>query len=119
MLKGFLSGRLTAAPVLKSTSNGKQVCQLRVAYSYPRGIDRTGFVDVEIWGPVAKANAENLVAGQQVTVDGNFSFSQWDKDGESRSKLVLVSQDIVWGPKPKAFWDNQSTEAPSPDPVAA
>ena len=56
-LKGFLSGRLRAAPVLKSTGNGKQVCQLRVAYSCPRGIDRTGFVDVETWGPVAKANS--------------------------------------------------------------
>jgi single-stranded DNA-binding protein len=37
MSKGFLSGRLTTEPVRKTTPTGKQVCTLRVAYSYPRG----------------------------------------------------------------------------------
>ena len=107
MLKGFLNGRLTSEPTLKTTTTGKTVCTLRIAYSYPRGIDKTGYVDVEIWGPAAEANAKNLVAGQLVTVDGNFSHSEWETDGTRHSRLTLVANEVVWGAKPKAFWDRQ------------
>ena len=56
-----ITGRLTDAPTLRYTADGKAVANLRVAVNGRN--DRVDFIDVTVWGKPAEAVAEHKTKG--------------------------------------------------------
>lgn len=69
----FISGRLGRDPELKYTQSGKAYCRLSVACFYKvKEEERTDWVPVQVWGPLAENCGSNLQKGQPQD-RGNFS----------------------------------------------
>ncbi len=56
--------------------------------------DEVSFVDVTLWGKQAEFAVEYAKKGKKVAVNGRLRQESWEKDGEKRSKLVVVAENI-------------------------
>lgn len=97
-----LMGNLTRDPELRSTPNGQSVCSFSLALnrSY-KGADGnwtevTDFVDVVAWGPLGERVAQYLTKGRPALVAGRLQSSSWEKDGQKRSKVEVVANDVTF-----------------------
>lgn len=107
MINTTALGRLTQAPSLEETPNGKKVCKFRIACD--RGAyEGTDFISIETWRG-AEANFENLTKGQMVQVTGKLRSSEWtDDNGQKRSRVFINADDVSWLTKA-----NNTEQAPS------
>jgi len=90
-----LAGNLTRSPELKHTANGSTLAKFGLAVNRTRTVNgekkqTTCFVDVVAWGKQAEVIAEYLKKGDPIYLEGRLDFSQWEKDGQKRSKLEVV-----------------------------
>ena len=92
-----VEGNLTADPRFNYTSNGKPVCNLRIAVSSRRK-GRDGeyadtppvFYDLTVWGQPAEHVAESLHSGDRVLVTGHTYVEAFtDSAGDQRTKQVI------------------------------
>ncbi len=97
-----LMGNLTRDPELRQTPNGQNVCSFSLALnrSY-KGADgnwqeATDYVDVVAWGPLGERVAQYLNKGSQCLVSGRLQSRSWDQDGQKRSKVEVVAQDVTF-----------------------
>lgn len=95
-----LVGNLGADPEVRSTQEGKPVCNLRIAVTSPpfdgKGEDVTGWHDVVVWGKPAEA-VGRLGRGDAVIVIGRTQTRSYDKDGVKHYRTEIVAEHI--GPK--------------------
>ena len=57
--------------------------------------ENTTFVDVSIWNNNGAENVANsLSKGDRVIVSGKLKQSQWEQDGQTRTKLEMVATEI-------------------------
>ena len=56
--------------------------------------DVPNFVDCVAFGARAEALSKILKKGMKVAVDGKLRYSSWEKDGQRRSKLEVVAEEI-------------------------
>lgn len=96
-----LLGNLTRDPELRHTNNNTAVVSFGMANNrrYKAGDDmkeETTFVEVECWGRQAELVNEYCKKGKQVLVNGRLKLDQWEKDGEKRSKLMVVANNITF-----------------------
>lgn len=96
-----ISGNLTRDPELRSTAGGTQVLSLGVAVNDRRKNPQTGewedypnFVDCTMFGARAEAVSRYLSKGSKVAIDGRLRYRQWERDGQRRSKLEVVVEEI-------------------------
>jgi single-strand DNA-binding protein len=94
-----LVGQLTADPVLRAMSDGRNVCDLRLAVNDQRDQPPL-FIDVATFGPAADACAEYLCRGRAVAVTGRLVYQEWEKDGVKRSKHQVVGRVTFGGREP-------------------
>ena len=99
--KVFISGNLTRSPELRATSGGTSVLDFGVAVNERRKNpqsgeweDRANFVDCAMFGKRAEAVEKFLSKGQKVAIEGKLRFSSWEKDGQKRSKLSVIVDEI-------------------------
>lgn len=97
-----LMGNLTRDPELRSTPNGQSVCSFSLALnrSY-KGADgnwqeATDYVDVVAWGPLGERVAQYLTKGRPALVSGRLQSSSWEKDGQKRTKVEVVANDVTF-----------------------
>ena len=90
-----LVARLTRDPESKTTTSDRSVCSMRVAIDRPRS-DGADFVDVTAFGKLADVCMEYLEKGRQIAVEGRLHYSEWDKDGERRSRHEVIAQQITF-----------------------
>jgi single-strand DNA-binding protein len=97
-----LMGNLTRDPELRSTPSGQSVCSFSLALnrSY-KGADgnwqeATDFVDVVAWGPLGERVAQYLTKGRPALVSGRLQSSSWEKDGQKRTKVEVVANDVTF-----------------------
>ena len=97
-----LMGNLTRDPELRSTPNGQSVCSFSLALnrSY-KGADgnwqeATDYVDVVAWGPLGERVSQYLTKGRPALVSGRLQSSSWEKDGQKRSKVEVVANDVTF-----------------------
>ena len=95
------SGNLTRDHELRATAGGMQVMSLGVAVNDRRKNQQTGewedypnFVDCTMFGTRAESLARFLSKGTKVAVEGKLRWSQWERDGQKRSKLEVVVDDL-------------------------
>lgn len=93
----FLIGRLTRDPELRFLPNGTPKAELRLATSREYK-DRNGekqkdtcYVDIVVWSRQAEIAKQYLAKGRQVFVEGRLEYQEWEKDGQKRSKHVVVA----------------------------
>lgn len=91
----FISGRLGRDPELKYTQKGKAYCRLSVACSYKvKEEERTDWVPVQVWGPLAESCGSNLQKGQRVMVRGRYSSSSYESP-QGKKYFTQVVADLV------------------------
>jgi len=97
-----LMGNLTRDPELRATPNGQQVCSFSLALnrSY-KGADgnwqeATDYIDVVAWGPLGERVAQYLSKGRPCLVNGRLQSRSWEQEGQKRSKVEVVAQDVTF-----------------------
>ncbi len=95
----ILVGRLTRDPELRYTPAGTAVAALGLAVNNRRKVgdewkDEPCFVDVKVFGRQGELCSEYLAKGRQVGVEGRLSYSRWEKDGQTRSKLEVTASNV-------------------------
>lgn len=96
-----ISGNLTRDPDLRGTQSGMSVLGIGVAVNDRRKNPASGewedypnFVDCVMFGTRAASVAPYLAKGSKVTIEGKLRWSQWERDGQKRSKLEVVIDEI-------------------------
>ena len=98
----ILMGNLTRDPELRQTPNGQNVCSFALALnrSFKGGDgewkEATDYVDIVAWGPLGERVAQYLSKGRPCLVNGRLQSSSWEKDGQKRSKVEVVAQDVTF-----------------------
>lgn len=98
----ILMGNLTRDPELRQTPSGQNVCSFGLALnrSY-KGADgqwqeATDYVDIVAWGPLGERVAQYLSKGRPCLVNGRLQYRSWEQEGQKRSKLEVVAQDVTF-----------------------
>lgn len=96
-----ISGNLTRDPELRATAGGTQVLSFGVAVNDRRRNAQTGewedypnFVDCTMFGNRAEAVGRFLAKGMKVAIEGKLRYNSWEKDGQKRSKLEVIVDEI-------------------------
>lgn len=98
----ILMGNLTRDPELKAIPSGQSVVSFSLAlnrsYKDSSGEwkEATDFVDVTAWGPLAERVAQYCQKGKQVLVNGRIQSRSWEQDGQKRSKVEVLAQDVTF-----------------------
>jgi|SRR3989344_189642 len=98
----ILMGNLTRDPELRQTPNGQNVCSFSLALnrSFKGGDgewkEATDYVDIVAWGPLGERVAQYLTKGRPCLVNGRLQSSSWEKDGQKRSKVEVIAQDVTF-----------------------
>lgn len=115
-----ITGNLTRDPELRVTAGGTQVLSFGVAVNDRRRNPQTGewedypnFVDCTMFGNRAEAVSRFLAKGSKVAIEGKLRYSSWEKDGQRRSKLEVIVDEIEF------MSQRQGGAAPAAAPVAA
>ena len=93
----IVSGNLTRDPELRQTASGLPVLGFGMAVNDRRKNQQTGewedypnFVDCTMFGTRAEHVAKFLSKGSKVAIEGKLRWSQWERDGQKRSKLEVI-----------------------------
>ena len=141
-----ITGNLTRDPELRATQGGTQVLHLGVAVNDRRRNPQTGnwedypnFIDCVMFGTRAEAIQRYLSKGTKVAIEGRLRYSSWERDGQKRSKIEVVVDEIEFmssrqggnsggygqqqggysAPAPQAGYQASAPQpAPAPAPVA-
>lgn len=96
-----ISGNLTRDPELRAITGGTQVLSFGMAVNDRRKNQQTGewedypnFVDCTMFGSRAEKISRYLTKGCKVAVEGKLRYSQWERDGQKRSKLEVIVEEI-------------------------
>ena len=101
--KVFLSGNLTRDAELRTTQSGGSVCVVGVAVNDRRKNQQTGewedypnFVDCTMFGTRGEKLQPYLTKGTRVAIEGKLRYSSWERDGQRRSKIEVIPDEIVF-----------------------
>ena len=99
--KVMLIGRLTRDPETRSTSGGNSVTRIGLAVNRTyrkkdsdEQVEETTFVDIEAWGKTGETFARYMKKGRQAYIEGRLKLDSWEKDGQKRTKLVVVMEEF-------------------------
>ena len=99
--KVMITGNLTRDPELRATGSGTQILHFGVAVNDRRRNQQTGewedypnFVDCTMFGTRAEAVSRYLSKGTKVAIEGKLRYSSWERDGQRRSKLEVIVDEI-------------------------
>ena len=99
--RAVISGNLTRDPELRTTSGGMAVLSLGVAVNDRRKNAATGewedcpnFIDCTMFGARAEALSRYLSKGTKVAIEGKLRWSQWERDGQKRSKIEVIVDEL-------------------------
>ena len=98
----FFTGNLTRDAHLAATSSGTAVLDFGLAINDRRKNPQTGewedvanFFEFTMFGPRAEALAERLTKGMPVTIESRARYKTWEHDGQKRTKVDFVVEEIV------------------------
>jgi single-strand DNA-binding protein len=96
-----LQGRLTAAPELRRTQDGKAVVSfgLAVERDYKsNGNKETDFIDIVAWRSTAEFVSKYFTKGSMAAVSGRLQIRDWtDRDGNKRRSAEVVADNVYFG----------------------
>lgn len=88
----ILMGRLTAAPELKSTTQGTPVLSATLAVERPGYKEKTtDFLPIVAWRGTAEMISKYFHKGSMICIEGMLTTRKWDiKEGEHRTSYEIV-----------------------------
>ena len=94
-----VTGRLTRDAELKYTNSGTGLCAFSLATNRrakkgDEWVDEASFFDVTWFGKLAEKLSQYMGKGKQVCVTGSLKQERWSKDGENRSKVAIVADNV-------------------------
>ncbi|MDR2051786.1 MAG: single-stranded DNA-binding protein [Treponema sp.] len=94
-----LVGRLTRDAELKYTAGGQAVCKFSIAVnrrkkSGDQWVDEANFFDIVLWGRQGESLNQYLLKGKQVGIEGELRQDRWEQDGQNRSKVEIVANNL-------------------------
>lgn len=114
----IVSGNLTRDPELRSTASGMPVLGFGIAVNDRRRKQQTGewedypnFIDCTMFGARAESVSRFLSKGSKVAIEGKLRWSQWERDGEKRSKIEIIVNEIEFMSRRK---DGEEGYPPAP-----
>jgi single-strand DNA-binding protein len=96
-----LIGNLTRDVEVKYLQSGMAVSEVTLAVNDRRKnqqgewVDEVSFIDVTLWARNAEVASEYLTKGSPVFIEGRLKLDQWETDGQKRSKLRVVAENLV------------------------
>jgi len=101
----LIEGNLVDDPRLSETPKGTPVCTFSIAsdrfYKADGDVEKeVSFFDVETWGRLGEACAENLKKGRGVRVVGRLKQDRWQQDGQQHSRVKVVAEHVEFKPLP-------------------
>jgi single-strand DNA-binding protein len=96
-----LIGNLGADPELRSTSQGTQVCSIKIAtterYKDKSGEwkDSTEWHNIVLWERLADTASKYLKKGSKVYVEGKLKHRSYEKDGITRYITEIQAQSLI------------------------
>lgn len=97
----IISGNLTRDPELRQTQSGLPVLGFGVAVNDRRKNQTTGdwedypnFIDCTMFGTRAQSLANYLSKGTKVAIEGKLRWSQWEREGQKRSKIEVIVDEL-------------------------
>ena len=97
----MISGNLTRDSELRQTGSGMHVLGFGVAVNDRRKNPQTGdwedypnFIDCTMFGARAEAVSKYLLKGTKVSIEGKLRWSQWERDGQKRSKIEVIVDEL-------------------------
>ncbi len=111
-----LIGRLTADPILKTTTSAKYVTTFTLAVVRDYQKDITDFITVVAWEGRASFVANNFSKGDMIAVVGSLQSRKYtDKKGKVRSAYEVIAESVSFcGEKRKTEetdWQNYLPDA--------
>lgn len=97
-----LMGNLTRDPELRTTPNGTSVCSFSLAlnrsYKGASGDwqEATDYINIVAWAALGERVAQYLTKGRPALVSGRLQSSSWEQDGQKRSKVEVVANDVTF-----------------------
>ncbi len=96
--KAILTGRLTKAPELKQTQNGKSVCSFTIAVDRSRDREKTDFIPIVAWGKTAEFISQWFGKGDLITIAGRIEVRNYeDKNGNKRTATEIIAEEAFFG----------------------
>ena len=95
-------GNLTRDPEIRTTPGGQSVCSFSLALNR-QWKDKEGkpqeavdFIDITAWGPLGERVAQYCQKGKPVLVSGRLQSHSWEQDGNKRTKVDVLAQDVTF-----------------------
>lgn len=122
-----LSGNLTHDAELRSNRAGvSSILNFSIAVNDRRKNAQTdewedvaNYVDCTLFGARAEKLAQYLTKGTRIALTGKLRYSSWEKDGQKRSKLTVIVNDIEFLSRGGEGTGNAGTSAPAATPAPA
>ncbi len=115
MNKVILVGNLTRDPELKTTNNGKSVCNFTLAvnrrYKNANGDVEADFPNVVAFGQTGELVSKYLAKGRKCGVVGRLQTRTYEKDGQKRYIAEVVADEVEFLSS-KESGSGQSVPAP-------
>lgn len=94
-----ISGNIGRDPEIRATQGGSSILTFSLAVSerVKKGeewTDYTNWVDVVVFGRRADSLHRILAKGMKVAIDGKLRYSTWERDGQKRSKIEVIANDV-------------------------
>lgn len=110
----ILTGRLTANPELKTTTNLLSVCSFTVAVDrkYTPGNEKTAdFINVVAWRKTAEFVSKYFTKGSMIAIEGSIQTRKYkDKDGNTRTAFEVVANNVQFADFGKKENSNQNID---------
>ena len=115
----ILMGRLVADPELRQTPNGVSVCAFRIAVNRnfvgKDGKQQADFIDIVAWRQSAEFVSKYFAKGKMIIVEGSIQTRSYeDKNGNKRTAVEVVADNVQFGESKSASSSSQSYSAPAP-----
>lgn len=99
--KVYILGNLTKDPVLRQSSDGSVICDMRIAVNN-KWFDKNGFpsenvefFNVTAWNKQAKNCIESLIKGDRVMISGHLNNSKNEESESGSVRTLNINADSV------------------------
>lgn len=90
-----LQGRLVDNPTTGQTNSGTDYANFRIAWNKKfKEKESNLYIDCKAFGGTARLIGQYFVKGQEVVAEGELNTDEWEKDGQKRSKITFVINQI-------------------------
>ena len=103
-----ISGNLTRDAEVRRTQSGMAITSFCVAVNERRKNKNTGewenyanYIDCTMFGAYGESVSESLRKGVKVACAGSLRWTQWERDGQKRSKIEVIVNELELPPREK------------------